>query len=121
MSIKLDIRERGRGRTNDLLAWARDHSTEERVIVSATCQRSHDLQYLNRDDPDLESWQFVSWDEFAEPGRGFMWGVQQRGKPIVYAIDDFDTIITQVLGVGHNVDRVTMSTEIFSLMEQADR
>jgi hypothetical protein len=32
--MKFDIRSRGQGRTTDPLEWARDHTTEERVIAA---------------------------------------------------------------------------------------
>ena len=119
--IELDLRDRQRGRTTDLLAWARDHSTESRVIVSATLDRSHRLQReaITTKDPDLESWQFISWEEYHYPGRGLMWGVRRRGLPVVYAIDDLDMILANYLlppGDGTLV-RVTMATSMFELYQ----
>lgn len=83
------------GKTTRMLQWAREAPEgEHRVIVSATGQEA---MRLLRENPDLESWQFVALDEVrSASGRGFSGVLLGRGGYICLGLDNLDLMLSDL-------------------------
>lgn len=101
---------RGRGKTTDLLQWVTE-APEDEIRIFVTFKHEEAMRILRRArdlDLDVESWQFVSWDEIFGPG---VWsGVRyaNREKRIVLGIDNLDIILRNM--VPWEVGVATLST-----------
>lgn len=101
------LRPRQGGKTTDMLAWLRAAPEgEHRIIVS---QSPKEAMRLLRENPDLESWQFVGFEELSSPTiwAGVLYG---RGGHIVLGIDNIDLILAEL--IKWRVARVTATLEI---------
>ncbi len=86
---------RGGGKTAHMLRWMRAAPEgEHRVLVSPTDQEA---MRLLRENPDLESWQFVSLDEVMDRDRSAWSGVLHgRGGRIVLGVDNLDMALSRL-------------------------
>lgn len=93
--IELDIRGRRGGKTHAMLEAMRQAPPgEHRICV---CASRDEAMRLLRDNPDLESWQFVSLHEVMQ-GQGMWSGVLYgRGGHIALGLDNLDLMLEQML------------------------
>lgn len=110
MNLRVLVSGRQCGKTSELLKWVRsalpdDPNPELRVIVTHTRDRASQLRDNN---PDLESWQFMSFDELRHPSRGTWDQLRGRRGRIVLGIDDLELSLTQMLP-DFTVGAVTMT------------
>ena len=90
----LEVLPRQGGKTTRMLEWMRSAPAgEHRVCVSVTRMEA---MRLRRDNPDLESWQFVSLDEVDRRAWGGV--LSGRGGWIVLGLDNLDMMLSQLLG-----------------------
>lgn len=93
---ELIIEPRQGGKTTRMLQWMREAPQDEhRVIVCAT---QREAMRLLRENPDLESWQFVSLDEVKDRDSGAWSGVLYgRGGRIVLGLDNLDLMLSDLI------------------------
>ena len=103
--ITFQIGGRQTGKTTAMLDWMQDAPEgDHRVLVCHTGQEAMRLLRESRERGlDLESWQFVGYDEL-KPGTwsGVLHG---RGGRVVLGVDNLDLILGRLLG--WPVERVT--------------
>lgn len=104
--MKVITGDRQTGKTTAMLEWMRSAPRgEHRVCVAHS---RHEAMRLLRENPDLESWQFVSLDDVRD--RTAFGGVLRgRGGQVVLGIDNVDLIIQRVLA--WPVGAVSITTE----------
>lgn len=107
--MRVTVLPRQGGKTTRMLQWAREAPKgEHRIIVSPTMEES---MRLLRENPDLESWQFVSIREVADNDRRAWSGVLMgRGGHIVLGLDNLDLIIKYFIHTWP-IHRVTITGE----------
>lgn len=101
--MKLLIDRRGRGKTTALIEWMRQAPDGElRVYVAhdhlAAMAAYRSTMTENEDGlpvSDLESWQFISWDELADYGPAIL--AYRRPLNIVLAVDNLDLILRRII------------------------
>jgi len=96
MERRIIIGERRSGKTTAMLKWVREAPEDEhRVVVSHTHQEA---MRLRRENPDLESWQFVGLSEVLRQGNSVFSGVLVgRGGRVVLGIDNLDNALSQLI------------------------
>lgn len=95
--MKIITAPRRGGKTTQMLEWMRNAPDgEHRVCVSATQQEA---MRLLRENPDLETWKFVSLDEVqGHGGRGGGSGVLYgRGGEIRLGLDNADWMLKSMI------------------------
>lgn len=107
--MRFIIRDRQQGKTTDLLAWMREAPEgEHRICVSHARDRA--MQLL-RENPDLESWQFVTAEDLR--GHGAFSGVLRgRGGRVVLGVDDLDLVLSRLLGWQVGLVTATVEAEV---------
>lgn len=94
MERRIIVTGRQGGKTTQMLQWVREAPEgEHRVLV---CTHGSEAMRLLRENPDLESWQFVGLNEVKlDAWSGVLFG---RGGYIVLGLDNIDLMLTGLLG-----------------------
>lgn len=109
--MKIIVLPRAGGKTHALLEWMRAAPEGEHRI--AVCFSGQEAMRLLRENRDLESWQFVGWNEvFPYDGAAWSAVLYGRGGRIVLGIDNLDLILSNLLG--WHVGTVTMTGTVES-------
>lgn len=103
--MQIYVSGRQEGKTTKMLEWMRAASEDEtRVLVVHNEMRA---MTLHRENPDLDSWQFVGWEEMVKiRGRH---ATSVRGE-VVLGIDDLDLLLTHQFA--HPIGRISITGEI---------
>ncbi len=118
--MRVDVSYRQSGKTTRLLKWLRAAKKgEHRVGVFATKQEA--MQHL-RENPDLESWQFISAAELRAP-RIFSGVLRGRGGEVVLGVDDLDRLLVFLFEglVPLRVEYATITGELAEATSDEDR
>jgi hypothetical protein len=99
--VEIAVLPRGRGKTTLILEWMKDPlkpDDEHRIIVCPNNQRA--MQLLGENREELESWQFVSYQELDQDYAGAAWSgvLMGRGGRVVLALDDVDSYLRHRFG-----------------------
>lgn len=95
MNRRIIIRDRQGGKTTAMLKWIREApKAEHRVIVTPT--RLEAMRLL-RENPDLESWQFVTIPEVQSASNAWAGVLHRHGGHIVLGIDNLDVALSQLI------------------------
>lgn len=104
--MRVMVTGRQGGKTTAMLEWMRGAPEgEHRVCVSASREQA---MRLLRDNPDLESWQFVALDDVRRGG-AFGGVLRGRGGHVVLGIDNLDMVLGAL--IYWPVDAVTVTGE----------
>ena len=94
--MEIIVLPRQGGKTTKMLEWIRGAPEgEHRVIV---CPTGQEAMRLLRENPDLESWRFVSMDEVRPGGGGWSGVLYGRGGRMVLGIDNLDLMLSRLFG-----------------------
>lgn len=93
---RMIVTGRGGGKTTQMLQWMREAPQgEHRIIV---CPSGQEAMRLLRENPDLESWQFVSLEEVMDRDRAAWSGVLHgRGGRVVLGLDNLDMMLDRLI------------------------
>jgi hypothetical protein len=85
--MKVEILPRQMGKTTRMLEWMRSAPPgETRICV---CVTGEEAMRLLRENPDLNSWQFMGFGEAREGA-----AIRGRGRNLVYGLDNLDMMLS---------------------------
>lgn len=99
------VLEPGGGKTTELIAWMQNPIRDQiRVGVFHNADMSmrmlwHYREYCEQEGlpVELESWQFVCWDELLDRGAA-LWAAVPGRRNIVLGLDDLDSVLSRIIG-----------------------
>jgi hypothetical protein len=107
--MKFLVTGRGEGKTTKLIEWMKAASDGEvRILVSHSLREVNRLQ---RENPDMASWQFVGVDDVRAPG--FLAGLP-RYERITVAIDNLDLVLQGLLHSQYPITVVAATGEPYT-------